>query len=64
MSTELLTKREVAEYLKVTVGTVNRLVRDGQLEALKIRKCVRFTDQALRTFLKQSRSGNGVSAGH
>lgn len=55
MGTELFNKRAVASYLGVCVGTVNRLMREGQLEALKVGRCVRFDDLAVRTFLKNAR---------
>ena len=44
-------KEEVAEYLRVSPSTIDRLIRSGQLEALKIGRSVRITDKALRRFL-------------
>ena len=61
MGTELFDKRAVASYLGVCVGTVNRLMREGHLEALKVGRCVRFDDRAVRTFLKNARVNRGTA---
>lgn len=45
------TKHEVADYLKVSIATIDRLIRSGQIETLKIGRSVRITDKALRRFL-------------
>ena len=44
-------KEEVAEYLGVSPSTVDRLIRSGQLDTLKIGRSVRITEKALRRFL-------------
>jgi excisionase family DNA binding protein len=44
-------KEEVAEYLRVSPSTIDRLIRSGQLEVLKIGRSVRITEKALKRFL-------------
>jgi excisionase family DNA binding protein len=61
MGTELFDKRTVASYLGVRVGTVNRLMREGHLEALKVGRCVRFDDRAVCSFLKNTRVNRGTA---
>jgi excisionase family DNA binding protein len=38
----LLTLREVSDYLNVNPSTVRRLVRSGQLRAIKVGRDIRF----------------------
>ena len=45
------TKQDVADYLRVSIATIGRLIRSGQLEALKIGRSVRITEKALKRFL-------------
>ena len=45
------TKQDVADYLKVSIATIDRLIRSGHLEALKIGRSVRITEKALKRFL-------------
>ena len=45
------TKKEVADYLRVSLATINRLIRVGQIQTLKIGRSVRITDKALKSFL-------------
>ena len=45
------TKHEVADYLKVSIATIDRLIRSGQIETLKIGRSVRITEKALSRFL-------------
>lgn len=44
-------KEEVATQLAVSKSTVNRLIRDGELRAIKIGKSVRIIEQDLFTFI-------------
>ena len=48
---KLYTTREVAEYFGVSLSTVIRLIRDGELDAIKIRRQVRISDKAIRDFI-------------
>jgi excisionase family DNA binding protein len=49
---EMLTPKEVAEYLKVPLGTVWRWCRAGALPALKIGKYWRVPREELNGFIK------------
>jgi excisionase family DNA binding protein len=42
MSARMLTVREVSDYLNVKPATVRRLVKSGQLRALRVGRDMRF----------------------
>ena len=42
-SDELLTVRETAELLKLTVDTTRRLIRDGDIPAMKVGGSIRIS---------------------
>jgi excisionase family DNA binding protein len=48
---KLLTKRETAGVLTVSERTIDRLVSEGRLRAVKIRGAVRFTERELERFI-------------
>ena len=48
---KLHSTQEVAEYFGVSLSTVIRLIRDGELEAIKIRRQIRISDKAIRNFI-------------
>jgi excisionase family DNA binding protein len=52
MKDEMLTPREVAEYLKVPIQTVWRWCRTGTLPAVKIGKYWRIPGDELEAFIK------------
>lgn len=52
----LLTKAEVQELLGISRATVDRIVASGELEALRIRGQVRFTEDDLRRYLASCRA--------
>ena len=52
MKNEMLTPREVAEYLKVPIRTVWRWCRTGTLPAVKIGKYWRIPRDELEAFIK------------
>ncbi len=57
MPEDILTIREVAEYLKVTERTLYRLVQEGQLPAFKVGNSWRFRrDDLERWISKQART--------
>ncbi len=53
----LFTKETLAEYLRVSVYTVQRLVQDGVLTAIKVGNQVRFHIDDVDRFLDQCRTG-------
>ena len=53
----LFTKETLADYLRVSVYTVQRLVQDGVLTAIKVGNQVRFHVDDVERFLDQSRTG-------
>lgn len=56
MPEDILTVREVADYLKVTERTLYRLVQDRKLPAFKVGNSWRFRRQDLERWIsKQSR---------
>lgn len=48
---KLYSTQEVAEYFGVSLSTVIRLIRDGDLKAIKIRRQVRISEKAIRDFI-------------
>ncbi len=53
----LFTKETLADYLRVSVYTVQRLVQDGSLTAIKVGNQVRFHIDDVDRFLNQCRTG-------
>lgn len=51
MKDSLLTKKEVADFLRVSVKTVERMVADGELKAIRIRGQVRFDPEDIRALI-------------
>jgi len=54
---ELLTVREVADYLRVTQKTVYRLLQQGSIPALKVSHSWRFDKAAIDDWLKSTTVG-------
>lgn len=52
-------KIEVAEYLRVSEMTVNRMMKDGRLPYIKIGKTVRFREEDLEAIRKDGALGVG-----
>lgn len=52
----LLTKAEVQALLGISRATVDRIVASGELEALRIRGQIRFTEEDLRRYLAACRT--------
>ena len=57
----LLTTDEVAEYLRVDVVTIRRLVSRGELTAYRIGSEYRFTPSDLDYYLQQQRVSTGTT---
>jgi excisionase family DNA binding protein len=51
MMTVLLTKKEAADRLRVSVRSLDRLRSMGQLKTVKVRGSVRITDSELERFI-------------
>lgn len=61
-STEpLLTKKQVADLLSVSVRTVNRLMANGFLRYIRIRGSVRFVLEEVDQVFRQNVEGCGCS---
>ncbi len=61
---DILTIREVADYLKVTERTLYRLVKDGELPAFKVGNSWRFRREDISAWIgtqTTSRRGGGRS---
>jgi excisionase family DNA binding protein len=62
-SADLLTRAEVAQYLRVSDRTVSRLIRAGKLPALRIGRAVRIRHADLLNMLNGKLSiSNGLGA--
>ena len=57
---KLKTKKEAAEILAVSERTIDRLVSEGRLRAVKVRGAVRFTDTELERFVTKNTTKAGV----
>jgi len=55
-STPLLTKREAALMLTVSVTTLDRWVKAGHLQSTKLGKCVRFNLCDLTAYIAVNRT--------
>jgi excisionase family DNA binding protein len=50
---EVFTVRQVADFLQVTTVTVRAMIRDGQLQAIRVRNVWRITREQLAHFLEK-----------
>jgi excisionase family DNA binding protein len=53
MDSEFLTAEEVAEYLRLPLSTVYKLVQDKRLPGFKVGKHWRFRREAFNEWIKQ-----------
>ena len=58
MDSEFLTAEEVAEYLRLPLSTVYKLVQDKRLPGFKVGKHWRFRREAFKEWIKQQESLN------
>jgi excisionase family DNA binding protein len=47
----LMTKKELCEYLKCSVGTIDNLMKEGKIKYIKLGKMVRFDKQDINKTL-------------
>lgn len=59
---ELATRREVAEFLRTHDSTIDRLVKTGQLEAVKFGATVRIPRESVEKFLSAAKSAEPVTS--
>ena len=52
---DVLTLKEVAEYLKISTDSVKNLVKVGLLECFRVGRLYRFTKQHIFNFLKMTK---------
>lgn len=55
---EILTAKEVAEYLKLHIFTVHKLAREGKIPAFKIGMDWRFQKKAIDRWIKEKMTSN------
>lgn len=55
----LLTKKELAERLRVSVRTIDRGIKDGSIPHIKIGKTIRIHESVLLTYLNQETVNHG-----
>ncbi len=55
---EILTAKEVAEYLNLHVFTVHKLAREGKIPAFKIGMDWRFQRKAVGRWIKEKMASN------
>ena len=62
METEFLTLREAATFLKISVATLNRVMREGKIPTYKIGGRRLFDKVELVNWVKEHRSSFGDQA--
>lgn len=58
MDSEFLTAEEVAEYLRLPLSTVYKLVQDKKLPGFKVGKHWRFRKEAIQKWIKEQEGKN------
>jgi excisionase family DNA binding protein len=58
MDSEFLTAEEVAEYLRLPLSTVYKLVQDKRLPGFKVGKHWRFRKEAFQDWIKQKENSS------
>ena len=53
LSSRLLTIKDVAEFLQCSTRKVQRMIKDGELEAIRVGRLVRVRPEALIVFLER-----------
>lgn len=48
---EYLTRQEAADYLRISLPTINRLIRDGKLQAVKVGGLTRILHSSIRELM-------------
>jgi excisionase family DNA binding protein len=61
MPEDILTIREVADYLKVTERTLYRLVQEGKLPAFKVGNSWRFRREDLDRWISEQSRGTDTN---
>jgi len=61
MPEDILTSREVADYLKVTERALYRLVQDGELPAFKVGNSWRFRREDLEPWISEQSRGTDTN---
>lgn len=56
---KFMTMNEVAESLSVSRMTIYRLIKSGQLKALKVNKSVRIPESSFTGYIECNLKGNG-----
>lgn len=54
MTASLLTKREAADRLRISMRTLDRLRSVGALRSVKVRSSVRFTEGEIERFIHKN----------
>lgn len=63
MTEEVMTLREVAQYLKITERTLYRLVQEGKVPAFRVGNAWRFRRSDLDRWIAQQTLDSGSSDG-
>lgn len=62
MNDEILTLKEVAEYLKLAEKTAYRLAAEGKLPGFKVGGSWRFKREDIDRWIEEKEKGHGVKA--
>jgi len=60
MDSEFMTAEEVAEYLRLPLSTVYKLVKDKKLPGFKVGKHWRFRKDSFQEWIKKQESKNNI----
>ena len=55
---DIMTVKEIAEYLKVTPGTIYKLARSGNIPAMKVASEWRFPKELVDDWIAEQAGGN------
>jgi excisionase family DNA binding protein len=60
MDSDFLTAEEVAEYLRLPLSTVYKLVQDKRIPGFKVGKHWRFRKETIQEWIKKQESDNAI----
>ncbi len=63
MNAEFLTAEEVAEYLRLPLSTVYKLVQDKRLPGFKVGKHWRFRSESIQKWVKEQEEKASTTTG-
>ncbi len=63
-SEKLLTKRDVCDIMKISIGKLDILIKEGKIKYLKLEKSVRFRQADIDNYIDSQYNQQGTKAQH